>query len=474
MEGTFTLNENAINMGKISIDPKNLNPFEKNIYNSLSELTSILGIGNVFGTSTGAPLSRTDTMYYNNRWNLITINRTLVTEMYIEHGIVQTLVDQPVDDAFRAGFEVISDQISPDQIEDLKIYIEQERVIESIMQGIKWTRLFGGGGLIIVTDQDPAKPFNINSVNANTPLFFRPVDSWELIFLVEDVPQNLMPVMSDSFYQFYGVPIHATRVMPMRGKIPPSLRRPQFRGWGMSELERLVRSINQYLKNNDVIFELLDEAKIDVYKINQFTSSLLTANGTQGVAKRIQHANYIKNYNNALVMDVEDEYEQKQIAFTGLSEMLQQIRIGIAADLKMPVTKLFGMSAAGFNSGEDDIENYNSMIEGEVRSKCKYMVVNALKICCQKLFGFVPDDLHINWNPLRILSAEEEEKVKDSKFKRILDAYQAGLMQDFEAKSSINKANLMPIKIDENVEAQLPFGKGEDDDDFELKDKGKL
>ena len=31
-------------------------------------------------------------------------------------------------------------------------------------------------------------------------------------------------------------------------------------------------------------------------------------------------------------------------------------------NLKMPITKLFGISAAGFSSGEDDIENYNSMI----------------------------------------------------------------------------------------------------------------
>lgn len=147
--------------------------------------------------------------------------------------------------------------------------------------------------------------------------------------------------------------------------------RNRFRGWGMSELEKLMRSLNQYLKNQDLIFELLDEAKIDVYKIKGFNAALLNSAGTQNVAKRIQSANMIKNYQSALTMDLEDEYEQKQITFTGLAEMLVQIRQGIAADLKMPVTKLFGISAAGFNSGEDDIENYNAMIEGEIRSRLK-------------------------------------------------------------------------------------------------------
>jgi len=66
-------------------------------------------------------------------------------------------------------------------------------------------------------------------------------------------------------------------------------------------------------------------------------------------------------------MDMKDDYEQKQITFTGLSDVLSQIRYGIAADVKMPMAKLFGMSASGFNSGEDDIENYNAMIESSVR-----------------------------------------------------------------------------------------------------------
>jgi uncharacterized protein len=166
-------------------------------------------------------------------------------------------------------------------------------------------------------------------------------------------------------------------------------------------------------------------------------------------------ANQLKNYNNALTMDTNDEYEQKQIAFSGLAEVLVQIRQGIAADLRMPVTKVFGISAAGFSSGEDDIENYNSMIEG-VRAQYKYAVINILQLICKKMFGIMPDDLTITWPSLRILNAKEQEEVKDKQFARVMMAYQSGLIEAKEAKASINKDSLLPIEIDEKLEASAP------------------
>jgi hypothetical protein len=213
----------------------------------------------------------------------------------------------------------------------------------------------------------------------------------------------------------------------------------------MSELERVVRSINSYLKNQDLIFELLDEAKIDVYQLNGFNTAMLTQQGTKTAERRVQTANTLKSYLNALVLDTNDKYEQKQLSFSGLSEILNQIRQGVAADLKMPLTKLFGVSAAGFNSGEDDIENYNSMIESEVRAKAKPIVIEVLGIICQKLFGFMPDDMSIEFKSLRILSAEQEENMKNHRFNRLIEAVANGLATPEQFMIGCNNDNLLPI-----------------------------
>jgi hypothetical protein len=130
------------------------------------------------------------------------------------------------------------------------------------------------------------------------------------------------------------------------------------------------------------------------------------------------------------------------------------------------MTKLFGISAAGFNSGEDDIENYNSMIEGEIRSKIKFTVVDLCKIACQVKYGFIPDDLMITFKPLRVLSAEQEETVKNNKFNRVIASYQSGITDGKTTKEALNKDALLPIELEENDKVAPPvegqFTVGED------------
>lgn len=436
------------------------------IANSLSQLAySFNGVPSMFG-GYGAQLSQTDTLRVNNRWYLISNDRQLLNEIYVEHGIIQTLVDQPVDDAFRSGIEVRSNQLSIEQLEELLNYCEANNVIAEVQQAIKWARLFGGGAVVFISDEDPATPLNIERINKKTRIAFRGVDMWELYDPQYNSANDQALQVKDPYSQtfdYYGMKVHKSRVFGIKGKQPPSMIRPRLRGWGMSEIERLIRSMNQYLKNQDVIFELLDEAKIDIYKIKGLNTALATISGTGKISQRLQHANTIKNYNNAITMDLEDEYEQKQMNFTGLADMLTQIRQGIAADLKMPVTKLFGISAAGFNSGEDDIENYNSMVEGEVRAKVKFIVIDVLKIVCQHLFDMTPTDLTIAFKPLRILSAEQEEKVKAEKWKRVMDAADKGIADAKETKMAINKDGLLPVELNEETD----FITMDDEDDPE-------
>jgi hypothetical protein len=71
-----------------------------------------------------------------------------------------------------------------------------------------------------------------------------------------------------------------------------------------------------------------------------------------------------------------------------------------------------------------------------------------IEIKCQKLFGFIPDDLRINFKPLRILSAEQEENVKTQKFTRLLQAKQAGEVTRHEFREGCNKGNLLDITLD--------------------------
>ena len=390
----------------------------------------------------GAPLSSPYNLGYDNQYNPISLNRILLSYSYMTHGVIQTAIDQPVEDAFRGGLIIKCEEMDDEDINKLQDYLRDCDVLKAVKDAMRWAKLYGGAGLIINTDQDPMTELDINAIGEKTPIAFIAADRWELTLNFIQAEKIPCP------YNYYGQSIHKTRVIKVLGKEAPAFIRQRLQGWGMSELERMMRDLNSYVKNQDLIYQLLDEAKIDVWHIEGFNTALLSQKSQTAVRNRLQLANLLKNYHSAIMMDKNDDYEQKQLNFSGLAEMLQQVRIGIAASLRMPMTKVFGLSASGFNSGEDDIENYNALIESEVREKAREVLTKVLPLCCQQLFGYEPEGLQFEFKPLRVLSAEQEENVKNVKFNRLSALYSQGILTAKEYDEELRQANLIQVETE--------------------------
>ena len=421
-----------------------------------------LGVSPTLGT---APIQSANPMFYNNRYYMITNMRTLLNEMYIEHGIIQTMIDQPVEDGFRGGFKIISSELSNDEIIELEKKIEETEAVEKLIEALKWNRLFGGAGIIVnIAGEDPRDDFDIEAVGEGREIEFYSADRWELA----NNPYILTPTLTpngqrvkDVNFNYYGIEINPSRVLILRGKPAPSLKRLQLQGWGMSELERLVSPMNKFLKNQNVIYELLDEAKLDVYSIDNYAGSVASGQ-EEAVKKRIMLTNYMKSYLNALILDAEDKFDQKQMSMAGVSEVLREARYDIASAMKMPVTKIFGMSSAGFNSGDDDIENYNSMIERDVRTPAKNIIKTIVRLLCKATFDYIPEDIDIEFESLRIMKETEEEALRTSKYNRFRDLYINGLITKGEFYDLLNQENViqqeLKIKGDDEYYSMLDGG----------------
>jgi uncharacterized protein len=393
------------------------------------------------GTSFGGdPLSQSFNLGYSNQYNPLSLNRILLNYSYMTHGPIQTMIDQPVEDAFRDGVKIICEELDEDDIKLLQKVMEECHDIKNIKDVMRWAKLFGGAALIINTDQDPTTELDIKAIGDNSPLEFIAADRWEILL------QYMLSDRVECPYNYYGQPIHKSRVIKVVGKEAPSFIRNRLQGWGFSELERIIRPYTQYVKEEDLIYQLLDEAKIDVYKITGLNSNMASAKGKESLRNRFSFANMVKNFHSALMMDKEDDYEQKQINFSGLAEMMKQIQIGVAASIRMPMTKIFGLSAAGFSSGEDDIENYNAMVESEVRAKAKEVLAQVVPIRCQQVFGMVPENIEFEFTPLRVLSAEQTENVANIKFNRHSALYHEGMYTGQEYDEALRKDNIVTIK----------------------------
>jgi len=373
-------------------------------------------------------------LFSSNLYSPLTLNYTLLTYMYKTHGVLQTMIDEPVLDAFREGLELQSLELSAENIGELEDFAEEKGIWETVKQVLIWGRLYGGAGAIINVGQDWERPF-VEADMCQGELELYDADRWEFSGAMRSAKEFL----------FYGKKLDASRVLTFGGKRAPRIIRAQLSGWGMSEMERAVEDFNMWLRGRNVLYEILDEAKIDVYKIKDYAATLATADGEGLIRARIAATNQIKNFHNALILDKEDEYEVQANSFSGMAEVMRENRFGIASALRMPMTKIFGMSAAGFNAGDDDLENYNAMITSQVREPAKPIVRKVLRLLQLAVFGKVYD-ISFKFKPLRIIGAVEEETIKSSKQARYVALYSAQLLDAKEIGELLHKDNLVSIQ----------------------------
>lgn len=404
---------------------------KKNVFqNSLEGLVSSFGIGRQDNITSLNPL------FTSNIYAPLTTNFTLLSYLYKTHGILQTMIDEPVLDAFRDGIELTSKELDSSDIGELEAFAEETSAWESLKSVLMWGSLYGGSGLVINAGQDPEKPLEEKDIKRGN-LEFYDADRWEFSGAFRSAEK----------FNFYGQKLDASRVITYGGKRAPRLLRVTLAGWGMSEFERVVEDFNVWLRGRNVLYEILDAAKIDVYSIKGYAETLALPGGEQVIRARIQATNSLKNFHNALILDSEDEYKSVPNHFQGMADIFRENRVGIACATRMPFTKLFGSAAVGggmSNAGQDDMENYNAMITSRVRSPARPIIRKMLRLMQYAVFG-KEYDLSFSFKPLRVLSAKEEEEIKSSKQTRYESLYDKRLLDSKEMGELLHKENLVPI-----------------------------
>lgn len=390
-------------------------------------------------------------IYTNATPNILSYNWVDLVNLYKNNGFIKLAVNLPVADCFRnGGFEFESGTLEAEDVQKLNETIK-EKDLEIVKQAMRWARLFGGGAILCNTEQQPDTPFNPETIYKKDVEFLA-CDRWQCCPLGNNLTLadkfqlvNTSEKEEDSLNQTYD----KTRVKPFVGEVQPYYLRTQMQGWGLSIVEAIVPQLSQYLKANSVILELLDEAKIDVLKIFGLADLLISENGESAVKRRVDIFAKEKNYKNVGVMDMQDDYIQKTMSFSGLNQILEKIFLLICSSLRIPYSKVFGRGASGFSSGEDDLENYNAMIMAEQREPIEPILKWIAQIRACQLFGRKVDDLTIKWKPLRVMSEAEEQQIKSQKIASYVQLLQMGVMTRKQVAEQLIKDEIIAFSDEE-------------------------
>lgn len=382
--------------------------------------------------------------YNNFSPNLLTLQPVLLTNLYKTYGVLGRIIDAPVDKSYKnGGFDLEADSVDEGELKRL-IDTVRKYDIKKLKAGDKWKRLFGGAALIALSGNDLSKPLNPEKLYGQM-LDLMPVDRWQLSYSKPNINipggtwnlVNYQMAKSDQFKE-----IHSSRVFILYGKEAPWYLQQMVQGWGMSAFEQIFQDMNQFFKGKNVLFELLDEAKTDILKLATLQQALASTGGEAALRKMVDLIARNKNYKSQITLSKDDEYEQKQISFSGIAEIFKEIRIMISGASRIPVNELWGEGVTGFGSGEDSLEIYNSLVEDEVREPDDDAIEWILKLRCYQLFGREVPDLTKIWKKLRVLSAIDEQNISDHKVANVLQLFDRQLLSPQEAMEYLKKQQI--------------------------------
>lgn len=382
--------------------------------------------------------------YNNISLEILSLQQILLTYLYKTFGILAKIVDIPVDEAYKdGGFDLDADTIDENEINELEKVVRKD--IDEIKTARKWARLFGGGALVALNDtEDLSQPLDLNELEGKE-LEFIAVDRWQMVYSEGNInlPNGTWGLVQYQKSNANNMTnIHPSRVFVLKGKKAPFLISQQVQGWGISVYEQIFQDMAQFFKARNVLFELLDEAKTDVLKLETLSTALSSQNGERALQRMVDMIARNKNYKSQITLSKNDEYEQKQITFSGISEILKEIRIMMSGSANMPVNKIWGEGVTGFGSGEDSLENYNSQIQNEIRTPDDATIEWVLKLRCYQLFGHEVKDLVKTWKNLRVLSAIDEQNIADHKLTNVLQLFDRQLLSPQETMEYLKKQQI--------------------------------
>ncbi|WP_375568756.1 phage portal protein [Ahrensia marina] len=344
-------------------------------------------------------------------------------DAYRSSWLAKKIVDIPAQDAVRdwREWQAQADQISEIEAEEKRLGVQAK-----VRQAQILARLYGGAAIYIATsDRSPEKPLDPTSIRT-AGIEALVVVSRHCLSAYETQDNTLLPGYGEpSLYTVEGgVFVHPSRLVVFDGAaLPDPDMRPD--GWGDSVLQTTLDAVKATDSVAANILSLTYEAKVDVVKVPRFTEGLRSGGPAyeKAMLDRWRLAMAGKGINGALMIDAEEEYQQKTLSFASIPDVWDRFMITVSGASDIPVTRLFGRAPAGMNAtGEADTSNYYDMVKGIQTGSLQPAMAILDECLIHSALGARPDEVFYNWRPLQQPSAKERAEVADkttSAFERV-------------------------------------------------------
>ena len=344
--------------------------------------------------------------------------------LYYADGVIHNAVDIPAEKMTQTGFEVEGD--------DGTLYKAFNSLggPEKFKQALQHTRLYGGA--IIVLDIEGAggwdtpwdgKTGRIRSLR-EYPRTRVLLGAMETVKIPESIYYDNYERWSIENGE--GIPfiVHVSRILIFRSDIKVDRLQPGFldyeRFWGLSEVYRGLEDAHHFGKSKQGVSHLMQELSVAKYRLSNL-ESLVAESDYKSLENRMDAIDMQKSVVNGVFLGEGEEYTRENANFTGVPEVWDRQMMAVSGAYRIPVTLLFGRSAAGMNAtGEGDDDNFNAYVAGLQQTQLLPPLLR-LMTCINNQLKIVKVDekslsgLTINFNPL-----SKRDQLKDAQVRQTM------------------------------------------------------
>jgi len=441
-------------------------------------LTNLDGLTNVM---TGLGTAKSKRSY--NEWLPALLNDyASLDNCYQSNWIARKICDIPAEDMTREWR-----RIKCDGAEEIQA-LEQQLLLPNVVQeGVTWGRLYGGGGVLMITDQDLTKPLNVGRIKKGSLKRLLVLDRWDM----QAQTINTWDVLASNYlkpeqYTVRGgsMQIHHSHFARFSGERLPLRYMAQTQGWGDSVLRKCLEDITDMVAAKNGIAELMQEANIDIINREGLTDELSTDQDDM-IVKRYELFSMMKSNINMALLDKEEVFNRMTLNLSGVAPVIEQFMTWISGAADIPVTRMFGTSAKGMNAtGEGDDRNYNNSIRAGQRSYLAEPMRTIDEVLVRSALGYFPDDYDYVWNPLSLPNDLENAQAEQLRAQKHMQYLEAGIVQksqimrelqaaeeyqydeaELDELESLEEGNMFDEPVDENeADITTPTTVNQDED----------
>lgn len=307
----------------------------------------------------------------NTGFNLTLADDATIASIYVGNGLAKRYIDLVVDDMIRQWISIPEDT-------DGKVlnYLKALKAKKEFKNALRASKLFGGALIFMVIEDGklPNEPVDIKNIKAIHKLkyFSRKYVTIDSLNYYNDPTQT-----NYGDPQFFTVNVngkmetfHESRCLVFTGEYYPqdelAINPGYEKFWGLSILQSLHETFEDYGLALQALFRSLLKANIDVLKIKNLMQLLSSKDGQKQLDARAQIFDLAKSVSTTLLLDNDESFESISQALTGVAEVFGKLQETLAGMTGTPSTVLFGTSPKGLQAdGSGEMRIYYDKIKSD-------------------------------------------------------------------------------------------------------------